>query len=335
MAPRLADLFGDGLESPGQQIAALASGSVFYAYFVFWREGLKSRPRLVMLVLITAMYIVATAHFGLLIAFAYILDAKGLDGHGGIKHQYAAQLGNIQGTLTFLPMINYLISDAIVVWRAWLVCERKFKIMFPSFILLALSLAAVVVSVVVFEMHANCDAAVNRDALISLNAGLAFCFLAILNNMWSTGVIAWTAWQHRKSIREHLSFGNRRSQVENILVLLVESGALYCCCMIVYGVNLAVKNNALDNCIVPMLVHISGIYPTVVVVLACLQKTHCDRNFTYDCSLEPPQFISNQEAAGRTFVTTQNEIQTIEISVFDVAKTRSLESKAETGELSQ
>ncbi|TFY68437.1 hypothetical protein EVG20_g3561 [Dentipellis fragilis] len=323
-----------GSRSQRLRLGAFSVIFAFSAYFVFWKEGLNSRPRLIMLVLITAMYIVATAHFSLLIAFAYILDTKGLDCHGGIKRQYATQLGNIQGTLTFLPMINYLLSDAIVVWRAWLVCEHRLKVMFPSLILLALTLAAALVSVVVFETRASGDAVLKIDA-ISLNAGVAFCFLAILNNMWSTGVIAWTAWQHRKSIREHLSFGNRRSQVEKILVMLIESGALYCCCMIVYGVNLAAKTDPLNNSIVPILVQISGIYPTVVVLLACLQKTHCDRNFKYDCDIEAPQFIRNYEAAGRTFVTTQNEIQTIEVSVFDVAKTRSMESKVEAGELSR
>ncbi|KAI0315335.1 hypothetical protein OF83DRAFT_1173926 [Amylostereum chailletii] len=57
---------------------------------------------------------------------------------------------------------------------------------------------------------------------------------------------------------------------------------------------------------------ISGIYPTIIIVLVCLQKTHCDRQFTYTDGPtlgaqpgHPTQILSTFEAYRPTVRATE------------------------------
>lgn len=74
--------------------------------------------------------------------------------------------------------------------------------------------------------------------------------LTLATNMWATSLVAYKAWcaqtsdtvivslieptrhdlfrRHRRSVRAFLGTGNRKTQAERLMALLVESGALYC-----------------------------------------------------------------------------------------------------------
>ncbi|TFY70024.1 hypothetical protein EVG20_g2913 [Dentipellis fragilis] len=326
----------------GQQIAALASASLFYGTFsvvfasstyLLWRKhGLKSRTRSTVLIATTLMYCVATVHWSLLLAFTWILVTQSPDTSGPITLKSARLLANMDEVLVFLPIINFLVSDAIVVWRAWLICGRRPEIVLPCAILFVLALLAAVVSAV----GSTLSVTVAPGMSLSLLAATLFGFLTMMINLLSTGLIAWKAWcaasaEHQK----HLSTVDRPTQVEKILALLIESGVLYTGASLICSIILVARAGKLNSLIIPVVVQTSGIYPTLIVVLASLKKTHCDRNFTYD-DTGPPQFAPHHGSAQQTTVTThQNEYQSqiVELSVFEAVDRRaSLESKkAELG----
>lgn len=52
--------------------------------------------------------------------------------------------------------------------------------------------------------------------------------LSLLINVVATSSIGITAWRHRQSIMSNLGQSSRRTQVEKILILLIESSLLYC-----------------------------------------------------------------------------------------------------------
>ncbi|KAI0030276.1 hypothetical protein K488DRAFT_54556, partial [Vararia minispora EC-137] len=58
--------------------------------------------------------------------------------------------------------------------------------------------------------------------------GTATLILSLASNLIATSLISWRAWRHRQEIRDHLISGTRRTMVERLLALLVESGVLYC-----------------------------------------------------------------------------------------------------------
>ncbi|ETW81412.1 hypothetical protein HETIRDRAFT_426842 [Heterobasidion irregulare TC 32-1] len=114
-----------------------------------------------------------------------------------------------------LPVINYVLCDAVVVWRAWLIWECNTKICIPSFVCLVGTLASALIS------------AIRQDDAPLALASLVWGFL-LASNLWSTSIIAWRAWRHRQLIKALLGEGTARTNVEKILGLLIESGAVYC-----------------------------------------------------------------------------------------------------------
>lgn len=134
--------------------------------------------------------------------------------------------------------------------------------------------------------------------------------LTLATNISATALIAYKAWRHRCSIKEHLCDGNARTRVEKVLSLLVESGAIYCGfwalsvgSYFLPGGQDAVRSSkpsgdiALGDVICSTAVQISGIYPTIIIILVCIQKTHCDKNFTYSSSSTQFQFRRHSTAS--------------------------------------
>ncbi|PIL28066.1 hypothetical protein GSI_09819 [Ganoderma sinense ZZ0214-1] len=58
--------------------------------------------------------------------------------------------------------------------------------------------------------------------------GLAACVLSLSTNALATLLVACKAWQLRRRLRRYLGMGSRISQVQKLLSLLIESGAVYC-----------------------------------------------------------------------------------------------------------
>ncbi|TFY68425.1 hypothetical protein EVG20_g3558 [Dentipellis fragilis] len=249
--------FGVDCGGPGGVLATVALGSLFYGIF-------------------TVIFALST----------YFLLSKQTLRQPGLR----SSLGRLQIAITNLPSINFVLSDAIITWRAWLVWDRQIKILFVPFVLLGGTLVTVVVSAA--TRAASIENPVVRSAV--LDTWMISCSLAMANNVYSTLLIAWKAWIHRQSIRKHLRVGNKKTTVEKILALLIESGCLYSATTIIYSINLVHPTGVLNNCLTPVLVvQFAGIYPTILVVLVCLQKTYCDRNFSYaEPQLTPLSFCS-------------------------------------------
>ncbi|ETW81385.1 hypothetical protein HETIRDRAFT_417529 [Heterobasidion irregulare TC 32-1] len=77
-------------------------------------------------------------------------------------------------------VFNYIISDAIVIWRVWLIWERNAKICIPSFVCLIETLVSVLIGIS------------SRDRSFGLVALIWGSLLG--SNLWTTSVIAWRAW---------------------------------------------------------------------------------------------------------------------------------------------
>ncbi|KAI0049831.1 hypothetical protein FA95DRAFT_774785 [Auriscalpium vulgare] len=117
-------------------------------------------------------------------------------------------------------------------------------------------------------------------------------FATLLTNVAVTGLIGYRAWQHYRSSSE-VRFRVYRDRSLAILLLLVESGALYCAVWvvgIVIGITLGTTYTAelcLEIDITPcfgslngasiftaLLPHLTGMYPTVIIALCKLQASY-------------------------------------------------------------
>ena len=56
--------------------------------------------------------------------------------------------------------------------------------------------------------------------------------MSAATNLLATALIAWRAWQFRRNLSQHLQLVSGRRWLGKLMVLLVESGALYLCIMV-------------------------------------------------------------------------------------------------------
>ncbi|KAL5504111.1 hypothetical protein ACEPAH_8184 [Sanghuangporus vaninii] len=176
-------------------------------------------------------------------------------------------------TFNALILINYALTDSVVVWRAWVLCKDGSKaiLTIPMFFLICTSMS----------MFATIDVrvtmAVSGRNLNQIDISqMTNMVLSLLANVFATSISAYRAWQHRQSIRETLSEERDTStKVEKILSLLVESGLMYCVSgiMVLIASVIRLPFGTLGDFYTPVHVQVAGIYPTVVLVLVSQQRS--------------------------------------------------------------
>ncbi|KAF9060149.1 hypothetical protein BDP27DRAFT_1430403 [Rhodocollybia butyracea] len=125
----------------------------------------------------------------------------------------------------WLQNIIGLIADGVIAWRAWAVWMDNKKVKWTLFVLMfadiaptpGVSLADAVATDIGYD-HQDLSQSQILD-------GVTFV-LSLSVNMVATCLIAFRAWTHHKSMRSIL-IRRKRSKVEEILLLLVESGAIF------------------------------------------------------------------------------------------------------------
>ncbi|KAF9061685.1 hypothetical protein BDP27DRAFT_1337703, partial [Rhodocollybia butyracea] len=116
--------------------------------------------------------------------------------------------------------MNLLLSDAIVVWRAWILFQRAW---FPKFALALLTILQKTLG--------------PGSKVMGWLSGL----ISLIVNMFATGLIALKARNHHLLMTQVGIY--KRSRVQNTLLLLIESGAIYCAIQMAYTVTLLINTH--------------------------------------------------------------------------------------------
>ncbi|KAF9062615.1 hypothetical protein BDP27DRAFT_1336419 [Rhodocollybia butyracea] len=147
---------------------------------------------------------------------------------GGILSQAAAadrQLLLRLGQLITIWSRNIisLIADAVIAWRASAVWVGNQAV---NWILVVFLLADIAVSVVdiIVDSRSDLSANSNSNSIVTLD-GIVFV-VSLSVNLAATCLIGFRAWTYRNSMRA-ISIRRKKSRVEGIFLLLVESGAIY------------------------------------------------------------------------------------------------------------
>ncbi|KAI3601604.1 hypothetical protein WG66_003048 [Moniliophthora roreri] len=186
-----------------------------------------------------------------------------------------------------LFLSNMIIGDAVVIWRAWALCKDT-----PLRPLVYIPMAMLSVSFAFAVIALDCLATNGYGfSQSTIPEGSKVCQwgepiawgISLLTNVVSTSLIAVRAWQHRRFLRE----GNPRlhSKSQRILVVLVESGFVYCLFwlsqLILFfdfeGFGFATY---LYMFLSTMGDQISGVYPTMIIILVYMQRSISDSTTT-------------------------------------------------------
>ncbi|KAK0213907.1 hypothetical protein IW262DRAFT_1466469 [Armillaria fumosa] len=172
-----------------------------------------------------------------------------------------------------MECIEFIIGDGIVTWRAWVLWNHDRRILYASSTLI---LGSVVTGIMLFQTLASSSKPISiyRDGGTSTWTTTAM-ILTLTTNAFATILIGYRAWVHRRQIRSLTGVSYHAAQVcgkIDILALLIESGALYCCtwCAMIF---VFVFVNSGVYLMINMLAQLSSIYPTLIITLVCLGST--------------------------------------------------------------
>ncbi|KAJ6543272.1 hypothetical protein DFH09DRAFT_1368040 [Mycena vulgaris] len=170
-----------------------------------------------------------------------------------------------------LVLVNYVCSDAVVVWRAWIIASTPAyrnhrKYLYITFFFLVLTFC-----VIDFPLHQipdNSYLTYGTNVLQTMN--LVF---SLISNLIATAIVAATAFQHRENLRPAFE---ESTTSEKVLKLMVESGALYCISPVTTMVAALIRlpaGGALGDLYTPVNIQIAGAYPPVVLLLLSMQNS--------------------------------------------------------------
>ncbi|KAI0066714.1 hypothetical protein BV25DRAFT_1420855 [Artomyces pyxidatus] len=167
--------------------------------------------------------------------------------------------------------INFMLSDIIVLWRAWVLWERRRGVLLISAILSMATIAAAIASATIGQ-------GVPVSSSSTTPAMMAVTILSLVTNSWATALVACKAWVHRRRLRT----GGRRTKVGLTLLVLVESGLLYCTFWILVILSSKALLGPVSSVVAESIVQVAGIYPTIVAVVVCLQKMQTATHTQHD-----------------------------------------------------
>ncbi|KIK71530.1 hypothetical protein GYMLUDRAFT_33725 [Collybiopsis luxurians FD-317 M1] len=231
---------------------------------------MKSRPRLTLLVVLVVMFLIATADLILVVLYFFVqLPTLSFD-----PPDINETLLGLAASNNILFRLNFVISDGIVIWRAWILFPYNFTVKF----LLSLCMLGSVVCALVDGGTLVAGQVRNDDPLFDFarTKELLLTLPLLITNLLATCLIAYKAWRHRLNLRRVFSsYGSSSSRVQNVLMLLMESGFLYCGIWIAYtAVILSVKTLSIPFQIYTSVMPIvSAIYPVLIILLTSLERS--------------------------------------------------------------
>jgi len=253
-------------------IPLLCESVFFGAYsvlFIFSTSVLSrrspSRTRNIMLALSVVMYAVSAIHCALIVTLPLL--PPGLNTY---EDGYRIALA-----ILYLPIINYFLSDGIVLWRAWVLWDGKWVFFIPPLISLMCTLGTTIASAVCFY-EAFVKEGFGSHASSSFHLEWSIWFLTLGTNLWATGLIFIRAWQHRRFIRSLIKEASR-SNTEKVLAFLIESGAIYACIWITYiAISFKYMGNYSVLSFQIAIAQVVGMYPTTIIVVIAMQLSTAD-----------------------------------------------------------
>ncbi|KAK7677375.1 hypothetical protein QCA50_019706 [Cerrena zonata] len=261
------------------------------AFYLLLRKSRVRRttPANILMIIVTAiMYLAATAHLILSFwtNFVAIFNQDGAENDG-----LDTDLNNFRDPKPYsqiaLEMVNYIIGDSVVVWRTWVIWGKNpYIVIFPA----ACVLGGIVSGIGLVHSFATVppgEAIYNTDMVNWFEPYGAFtCAI----NIYAVAAISYKTWQN---VKQHRALGIKMTvgggSCYGVLLILIESGIVYCFFLIGAVVLFSAQSSGV-YIITDMLGQVTGIYPTVIIVLVCL-KMSWDSTMTSTALLTTAQFV--------------------------------------------
>ncbi|KIK59398.1 hypothetical protein GYMLUDRAFT_245458 [Collybiopsis luxurians FD-317 M1] len=235
------------------------------------------------------MYIISTTHVILALQIDYDAFAINRD-----ADQVFNRLGGYPTTIAqlALELINCVFADSILIWRVWILWNRRWIIIvMPICLLLASATSSCAYVDQISKMNSPeakfSDVFSSRTKVLSIICSSCI----VVTNLLCTGMITGRIWWHNRQLQLSLGRQLARRKYRVIFFSILESGTIYSMAWIL----LIILELASSNAVFPMLDMISqltGIAPALIVVLVArsvdAQSTYHWRDITVPATSSDP-----------------------------------------------
>jgi len=273
----------------------LSAYGIFFAIAVFtiFRKGLKSRSSIVMLCVVVYLYASSLTLWALNVTDLFINTHSLLMNYPNMPIQDRIAQAHIDtgplGTpMEALFMFNMVIGDSVVIWRAWVLYQRTLWVVsIPCIMLLMSFVFSVIDTVCLTEAGWSDKSAIAGGGGVCDHAELMSWAFSLITNVTCTTLIGFKAWQHRKATRAlNIAVNPRRMSGDRILSILVESGFIYCLFWLTQLILFFDISRESPLIYVYLLFagmgdQISGLYPTLIIVIVNLHHTIWEEPSTF------------------------------------------------------
>ncbi|KAK0230367.1 hypothetical protein IW262DRAFT_397172 [Armillaria fumosa] len=237
--------------------------------YAMLKRSLRRKSRILLFGMLVFMFSLSTAYWILtLYNNANLITTSFLH---GVSHDINMPL------LNALVLVNYVLTDGVVVWRAWVICRVDYsKSLILPLVFLCLTFLSVLTTI---GLRVAITILVNTQHVVIPHKGIdrgldclqvANLVLSLLTNIFSTSIIGIKAWHNRHWITSELPLKRKNiTTSERIFALLVESGIIYCLSGLVVLIATLIRlpDGALGDVYTPVNVQFAGIYPAIVLLL--------------------------------------------------------------------
>ncbi|KAG6840131.1 hypothetical protein C0991_008647 [Blastosporella zonata] len=276
--------FAIGIQSDlGAFSAVSLSHGIFTLLFafstaIFVRRGLKTRASWVMFSVTLITYTISTMYWAAdLAVIAYLLkyaliDKSDLELSARIRGARLAAF-TVENVSLCASVLPPFISDAVVIWRAWvLFTDQRWIMILPISMVLGTTATSLV----------YVSSAVSGSLSGQINSRLfgSSIILSTATNVVTTLMITYKLWCHRKCVVKNLGT-SPRSPAQKVLDILVESGFVYCALQVITltldslpkAPELGTPYAYAVQVFLCSYTVIAAMYPTIVIVLVNSQRS--------------------------------------------------------------
>ncbi|THU95254.1 hypothetical protein K435DRAFT_966544 [Dendrothele bispora CBS 962.96] len=289
-------------------IVSNTAGGAFYGtlvimeiiviFIIFSKKRFRiSRPRIILLTLCLTMFMTSSAYFAINLARCLTRlrswkSAIRQDPHMlAHSEQLYSRLEIIEDAI--YP-INFFFSDAVVVWRAWVIVHKRARLVLST--LLVGTAASVILLMIQDALPINIQNNIPYNIAVPVPL--------VLTNISATWLIGHKFWSTRRFLKPHILresnrelFYHRNSrawtEIERIFLIMLESGFLY---LVVWVFSIVAISGALGDTAADLkdafLPHLAAIYPPLVFLLVASQKSQVNAVLQHEGNGEPTEIVS-------------------------------------------
>ncbi|KAI0250684.1 hypothetical protein BJV78DRAFT_547753 [Lactifluus subvellereus] len=290
--PSLAKVYFAAILFSAVFLGAYAILMVTALYLLSRKE--KTVTTIIMMILTVVMFCLSVTFFSMDV---YSIS-NGLFNPQKYPHTFISFWGPESTTHILCQGINSVLGDSIVIWRAWVVWDRRLPVVLVPIILLAgvgrtiwifysprkFSADPSPSTVSSFIMaSAQRHGPSNPDwVAVFMKSMIVLPCLTLATNVASTTLVLWRVYALNSTMRkvERLEANPnvppaayRSVQYHRLLKIIIESGALYCITWTLL-LGFIASGSPVSHVVLSVVGQLTGIYPTLIIVLVSLNLTH-------------------------------------------------------------